>query len=394
MNLFGSIRMPECVYYGEGTLEKLGLEVKRLGTKALIVSDKPMSDLGYVSRVEGILTQNSIFSATYLGVDSETKDTHVESALTEYKNNQCDFIIALGGGSCIDAAKATAVQANNDEELIVYVGGKKDILNQPVPVVAIPTTAGTGSEVTDALVVTNTSLNIKMMIKHPLLMPRIAIVDPLLTLSAPKFLTVATGVDALTHAIEGFISRKSHAFTDDLALSAINHIVKNISRVYSNGDDVEARSKMALASMQAGIAFSNSSVCLVHGMSRPIGAIFHVPHGISNAMLLAPVLEYSLKDCMDRVAEIARYIDKTLADKSDEDAANSFISWIKQLCVDLEIPNLKKWGIDRGEFEHSLDKMATDALASGSPQNNPRTPSKDEIKHLYNVCYEYSFKRI
>ncbi len=390
MNLLGSIRMPECVYYGEGTLEKLSLEVKRLGTNALIVSDKPMNDLGYVNRVEHILTQNSISSTTYLGVDSETKDTHVEEALTEFKNNQCDFIIALGGGSCIDAAKAVAVQANNDEELIAYVGGKKEIQHQPVPVVAIPTTAGTGSEVTDAMVITNTSLNIKMMIKQPLLMPQIAIVDPLLTLSAPKSLTVATGVDALTHAIEAFISRKAHAFTDDLALSAINHIVKNISRVYSNGDDVEARSKMALASMQAGVAFSNASVCLVHGMSRPIGALFHVPHGISNAMLLAPVLEYSLEDCQERLAQISRFIDKSLVDQSDEHAANSFITLIKQLCVDLQIPNLKEWGIDRKEFEQSLEKMATDALASGSPQNNPRTPSKDEIIHLYHVCYEYS----
>ncbi len=389
-----SIRMPECVYYGEGSLEKLSLELERLGRKALIVSDKPMHELGYIARLENILAKGNIGSTVYLGVSSETKDIHVNEALALFQQEECDFIIALGGGSCIDAAKACAVLTRNDVDLIDYVGGKKIIEHEPAPVVAVPTTAGTGSEVTDAMVVTHTKLNIKMMIKQPLLLPKIAIVDPLLTLSAPKSLTVATGIDALSHGIEAFLSQRAHPFTNDLALSAIKALTANIYRVYRNGADVEARAKMSYASMQAGIAFSNASVTLVHGMSRPIGALFDVPHGISNAMLLVPVLEYTLNDCIDKLAKIGRSIDESLVHEGDMVAAQAAISSLRRLCQDLEIPSLQEWGIDESAFNRSLDKMATDALASGSPANHPRLLTKEEMIQLYQRCYAYNYEEI
>ncbi|HLR70535.1 MAG TPA: iron-containing alcohol dehydrogenase [Pseudogracilibacillus sp.] len=390
MDVIGSIRMPKVVHYGEGSIEKLRLEVNQLGKRALIVSDNPMNELGYINKLQTLLTECNVDSSVYLGIDSETKDTHVEEAFTTFQKDECDFIIALGGGSCIDAAKAAAVRVNNQEDFMDYVNGAT-IQHEPVPVVAIPTTAGTGSEVTDAFVVTNTSLDIKMMIKQPVITPHVAIVDPSLTVSVPRSLTVATGIDALSHGVEAFLSRRAHVFTDDIALISIKSIMKNIRDVYTNGDNLKARANMALASMQAGIAFSNSSVALVHGMSRPIGALFNIPHGISNAMLLAPVLEFSLPDCQEQLAQIGRHIDERLGDKSDEVAAKEFISLIKQLCADLEIPSLEEWGVDREKFIASLDKMATDALASGSPSNNPRTPLKEEIIKLYEICFTYQY---
>ncbi|MFE3975025.1 MULTISPECIES: iron-containing alcohol dehydrogenase [unclassified Peribacillus] len=391
MNFIGELRTPNIVYYGDQSLSKLGKVANDLGSKALLISDKPMKDLGYVARVIRYLQGGGVHSITYLGVDSETKDTHVEEALTLFKENECDLIVGLGGGSCIDAAKAVALLARNKSALIEYMGVENEIINDPVSVIAIPTTAGTGSEVTDALVVTDTILDLKMMIKQPKIMPQVAIVDPSLTLSSPKMLTVATGIDALCHALEAYISRKSHPLTNTLALSSIKLIIDNIQRVYEDGNDLEARTQMALASMQAGIAFSNSSVCLVHGMSRPIGALYKVPHGISNAMLLSAVLEFSEGSCVEKLAQVGRTIMEGMEQQSDVDVAKETVLFIKKLCVDLNIPNLKAWGINEEDFEQSLEKMATDALASGSPGNHPRVPSKEEIIDLYRVSFTYDY---
>ncbi|MBO1000026.1 iron-containing alcohol dehydrogenase [Bacillus sp. SD075] len=394
MNFIGELRTPNIVYYGNQSLSKLGKVASDLGSKALLISDKPMKDLGYVARVIRYLQGEGVHSITYLGVDSETKDTHVEEALTLFKEKECDLIVGLGGGSCIDAAKAVALLARNESALIEYMGVENEIINDPVSVIAIPTTAGTGSEVTDALIVTDTIKDIKMMIKHPKIMPQVAIVDPSLTLSSPKMLSVATGIDALCHALEAYISRKSHPLTNTLALSSIKLIIDNIQRVYEDGNDLEARTQMALASMQAGIAFSNSSVCLVHGMSRPIGALYKVPHGISNAMLLSAVLEFSESSCVEKLSQVGRTIMKGMEQQSDVVVAKETVLFIKKLCVDLNIPNLKAWGINEEDFEQSLEKMATDALASGSPGNHPRVPSKEEIIDLYRVSFTNDYSTI
>ncbi|SFE51973.1 iron-containing alcohol dehydrogenase [Alteribacillus iranensis] len=388
------LRIPGAVYYGEDSFIQLKEEATKLGSKPLLISDQPMKDLGYVDKVVELLSSEDIDCVTYLGVDSETKDTHVSEALEILQKNDCDFIIGLGGGSCMDAAKATAVQATNDNALMDYVGNKKSIENAPLPVVAIPTTAGTGSEVTDAFVVTNTKEDIKMMIKQPVITPEVAIVDPILTSTSPAKLTVATGIDALCHSLEAYISKKSHPLTDVLALDSIRLITGSIKDAYQNGENMEARKDMARASMQAGIAFSNSSVCLVHGMSRPIGALFHVPHGISNAMLLAVVLEFTKNHCVEELAHIGRAILDDVDELSDQETADKTISFIKELCRDLDIPNLQSWGISAQEFEQSLEKMAEDALASGSPGNNPIVPTKEEIMELYRIAYSYDYEAV
>ncbi len=385
-------RMPKSVLYGRNSLEKLGEQSKKLGKRAFIVTDTIMEKLGYVEKCMQQLNKKGITVSTYNKVDAEPTNIHVLEALSLCKEEKCDFIIGIGGGSCIDAAKAVAVLYTNGGEVEDYVQKDIEIENNPLPLIAIPTTSGTGSEVTSVAVITNKKTDVKMMMKHPSFIPKVAIIDPVLTSSLPPQITAATGIDALCHAIEAYISKVSQPLTDVLALSAIESIMKYLRIAYEDGRNMEAREAMMIASLQAGIAFSNASVTLVHGMSRPVGALFHVPHGISNAILLPTVLEFTKTSAMKRLAKIGRSLNKDLYSNSDEEVADYTLGEIKKLCFDLRIPNLKEYGIDEIEFENAISKMASDAIESGSPANNPRVPSYDEIKELYRECFNYKYK--
>ncbi|MEN1967923.1 iron-containing alcohol dehydrogenase [Lentibacillus sp. N15] len=392
METYAYFQMPQRVHYGRGTFEKVGEEVQKKGRKALIISDKVMEQIGNVSACIDNLKSRQIDSEIYLGVESEPTDKYVEKALSLFKEKACDVIVSIGGGSCIDTAKAVAVLATNGGYIGDYMGGKKMASTDPIPHIAIPTTAGTGSEATDVTVIDNTSTHVKMMIKQPAFLPYAALVDPLLSKSSPKKVTAATGVDALSHAIEAYISRLSHPMTDTMALSAMKRITANLLAAYENGDNIDARENMSIGALQAGIAFSNASVCLVHGMSRPIGALFGIPHGFSNAMLLPAVLEYSKDDCIHRLADLGRIFSEKAETMPDEEAANVAVASVKELCTKLNIPNLKTWGVDQEQFEKAIPKMAEDAIDSGSPGNNPWSPTKEEIENLYRVCYDYQFE--
>ncbi len=372
-------------------MRNVGKEAAQRGKKALIVSDSIISGLGFVDQCKELLDENKVEHTVYLGIESEPVDIYVEEAWNQCKDEGCDLIISIGGGSCLDTAKAVSVLMTNNGYIGDYMGGRKTAKVKGIPHIAIPTTAGTGSEATDVTVITNTKNDVKMMIKQPAFLPEVAIVDPYLTISSPPRVTAATGVDALSHAIEAYISKKAHPMTDMFALSAMELIIKNIRKAFQNGHDIEAREAMALGALQAGTAFSNASVCLVHGMSRPIGALFHVPHGVSNAMLLPAVLEYSKENCIERVADLGVIFSKRAEGLPLEERAVFAVSEVKKLCLDLEIPNLKEWGIDKDDFESAIDKMADDALDSGSPANNPKVPRKEEIEELYRVCYSYQF---
>ncbi len=385
-------RMPKSVLYGRNSLEKLGEQSKKLGKRAFIVSDTIMEKLGYVESCIKQLNAKGITVSTYNKVNTEPTNIHVLEALSICKEGKCDFIIGIGGGSCIDVAKAIAVLYTNGGEIEDYVQKDVEIEKDPLPLIAIPTTSGTGSEVTSVVVITNKKTDVKMMIKHPNFTPQVAIIDPILTRSLPPYITAATGVDALCHAIEAYFSKVSQPLTDVLALSAIESIMKYLRIAYEDGDNMEAREAMMIASLQAGIAFSNASVTLVHGMSRPVGALFHVPHGISNAILLPTVLEYTKAKAVRRLADIGHNLNKDLYSHSDEEVANYTIAEIKKLCFDLRIPNLREYGIGEVEFENAISKMAKDAIASGSPSNNPRVPSYEEIKELYRKCFDYQYE--
>lgn len=386
-----TVQSPETIVYGRDAFEEAGVYAKKLGTKALIVSDPIMDSLGIVAKCIALLKEQGLETVSYLGVTTEPIDTYVEEALELADQESCDVIISVGGGSCIDTAKAVAVVATNGGYIKDYMNMNKIASEQPIPHIAIPTTAGTGSEATNATVITDTTNDVKMMIKQPAFMPDVAIVDPVLTMTSPPAITAATGIDALSHAVEGYLSRLAHPYTNMLALSAMKLIVENMLTVYEDGANIEAREAMAIGSLQAGLAFSNASVTLVHGMSRPIGALFHVPHGISNAMLLPAVLEYSKDTCIDRLADLGGFFNKEGHSMSQEQLADFAIQSIKNLCKKMGIGNLQEWGIEEQAFYSAVPKMAEDALASGSPGNNPKVPTKEELMELYKTAYHYEF---
>lgn len=392
MEGFAVFHTPEKILYGRGSFQQAGKQAAARGKKALIVTDEVMTKLGYVAELRQLLTAEGVESVVYRGVASEPTDQYIAEALEMLESEACDVVLSLGGGSCIDTAKAIVVLENNGGYIGDYIGGQKDCTPPRIHHIALPTTAGTGSEATDVTVITNTTTDVKMMIKHPVFMPAVAIVDPYLTQSAPPQIVAATGVDALCHAIEAFLSKKAHPMTDTLAKSAIGLIVRSLERAYHDPTDLDAKEAMCLGSLQAGMAFSNASVTLVHGMSRPIGALFHVPHGLSNAMLLPAVLEFSKHACAKQLAQIGELFfekDHKAFDGDVSEKADAVIHRIMEICSSLNIPDLKSWGIPEKEFQAALEKMAGDALASGSPANNPRVPTKEEIISLYQICYQY-----
>jgi len=373
---------PGAIYYGIDSLENYCDKLAAVGGKALIATDSMMSKLGYVEKLLEILKNQNVEYFVYNEIDSEPTNIHVEKGIQKYKENNCDFLIALGGGSPIDTAKAISVMINNPGHISSYMGVGK-VPKKGSPVVAIPTTAGTGSEVTQFTIIADTTTNVKMLISSEYLVPDIAIVDPLFTMTTPPNITAATGIDALTHAVEAYTSIRHQPLTDIFSLSAIKRISKYLKKAWLNGNDKEARSEMMLAAMEAGLAFSNSSVTIVHGMSRPIGALFHIPHGISNAVLLPACMEFAITGTPERFADVARTLGLDTRKLSSITAAKEGVKIIKQLCLDVEIPSISGLGIDKEEFLGKIDKMAADALASGSPNNTARKPSKEDIINIY-----------
>jgi alcohol dehydrogenase class IV len=277
--------------------------------------------------------------------------------------------------------------ATNEGPLPEYLGYHK--IPQPgLPLVAVPTTAGTGSEVTRVTVITDTSRDVKMMILSDHLMPRVALADYKLTLTCPPGLTANVGVDSLTHAIESYVSAKANPVTDLLALRAAGLIGQNLRRAQRDGGDEEAREALMLGAMLAGAAFSNASVALVHGMSRPIGAHFHVPHGLSNAVLLPTVTRWSVGGAQERYATIARAMGLAGDDASDEQATARLVDELDALNADLGVPRLGELeGVEREHFDRVKGDMAEAALASGSPGFNPRVPTAEEIVALYDEAW-------
>ncbi|MDD3655786.1 MAG: iron-containing alcohol dehydrogenase [Atribacterota bacterium] len=378
--------IPQMIYYGLGTLEGACDKLAKIGNKPLVITDKIMTDIGYADRVVNYMKKQKLEISLFNEVNTEPTDYYVEKGTNLFKENYCDFVIALGGGSPIDTAKAISLMVSNPGEIQDYMGLGKVKQNGP-PIVAIPTTSGTGSEVTQFTIITDTKKDVKMLIGSEYLIPKIAINDPALTMSVPPNITAATGIDALTHAIEAYTSRRHQPLADNFALSSIKRISKYLRRAWANGDDEEARSEMMLAAMEAGMAFNNSSVTIVHGMSRPLGALFHIPHGISNAVLLPACLEYAIMGLPERFANIAKAMGVKDSNLSDLDFAKEGLILIKKLCEDVEIPSISGLGIDKNTFMKRLDKMATDALASGSPYNTARKPSKEDIIKIYEKSF-------
>lgn len=373
--------VPPTILSGAGAINDLAAQLQGKGKKALLVTDSIMAKIGNVEKVTRLLTEAGIAVAVYDEVNSEPTDSIVAKGTALFQENGCDMIIALGGGSPIDAAKAIGVMAVSPGRISDYM---QQVIQAEIPyLAAIPTTAGTGSEVTQFTIITDTKANVKMLLKGPAVMPKLAVVDPELTLTTPPKVTVATGIDALCHALEAYTSRCAQPLADTFALSAIRRIFKYLPAAYADGQNVTARLQMSLGALEAGIAFNNSSVTLIHGMSRPIGALFHVPHGVSNAILLAVCLRFAIHGDYGRFAAIARMLELADASLSDQEAAQALVEAVSAFCQALAVPTPAELGIDKDAFDNNLDKMASDALASGSPGNTLRQPSKAEIMEMY-----------
>lgn len=378
--------MPKEIITGHEAMELAGKYFKQFGEKALIVTDSVMVKLGNVEKVEHILKKEKVEYEIFEGIDGEPTDVMIQNGKAIYMKGQCDFLIAVGGGSAIDSMKAIAVLVANGGEITDYVG--QSITGVFPKMAAIPTTAGTGAEATQFTIITDTKNNIKMLLRGRNLIPDLAVIDSQFTLTAPPKITAATGVDALTHAIEAYTSQKAQTLSDVFALSAIKRIFQYLPVAFRDGKNEKAREQMAIAALEAGIAFNNSSVTLVHGMSRPIGALFHVPHGISNAMLLKECLMFALEGNYSRFADLGRAIKAADEKSSDQLASERFLTHVEQLCKKLEIPTLEEYGIDKNEYYEVIDKMVHDAMESGSPQNTWRKLHAEDLKHIYSKLWK------
>ncbi len=377
--------IPNHTVVGTNVLGDAAPLLKKMGNKAFIVTGRHVAVSDMMKQLTALLDENGIGCVIFDGITGEPNDTMIENGVEMLKSSGCDFIIGIGGGSPLDSAKAIAAMAVNEGSIADYNG--KEITGEILPLAAIPTTAGTGSEATKFTVITDSEKGIKMLLKGDVLVPKLAIVDSSFTVGAPKSVTSATGLDALTHAVEAYTSRKAFSMTDTLAVSAVKRIMKYLPIAYKEPDNSLAREQMSIAALEAGICINNSSVTIVHGMSRPIGALFHVPHGMSNAMLLKECLSFAVSGAYEKFANLGRETGAASGSDSDETAAEKFIDSLQNICDVCEIPTLEQYGIDRDEYYSKISKMATDAVASGSPANTVKEVTVDDCIEIYKKLY-------
>jgi len=381
------ITTPRLMAVGGGALAELPSMLGRLGlAKPLIVTDPFLVSSGHLGRATDWLERAGIPWKVFSETVADPTTAVVELGTACLADGDFDSLVAIGGGSSIDTAKAMSVLAANGGQMRDYKV-PAEIPQAGPPIVAIPTTAGTGSEVTRFTVITDTESDEKMLIAGLACCPLAAIVDYELTLTMPLRLTADTGLDSLTHAIEAYVSRRANPFTDGLAKNAMGLIARHIRTACAEPDNRAAREAMMLGATTAGMAFSNASVCLVHGMSRPIGAFFHVPHGLSNAMLLPEITAFSVPAALERYADCARAMGVAEEGEGSQGAVARLLDELRRLNEDLKVPTPRSWGIDAERYEELLPVMASQALASGSPGNNPRIPTSDEIIALYRRVY-------
>ncbi len=382
-----SLMTPQLVLMGGGSRRETGRVLNRLGLRhPLIVTDAFLVKTGVVGEIEATLRAAGLAVGIFDETVPDPTVEVIEAGVARLKSEAFDCLLAIGGGSPMDTAKAMAVLAKGGGAMRDYkVPASAD--HADLPVICIPTTAGTGSEVTRFAVITDAATDEKMLIMGLACLPRAAIVDYELTLTKPLRLTADTGIDALTHAIEAYVSRKATPLSDVYALEAMGVIYPNLRAACFEPSNHAAREAMMRGATLAGLAFSNASVALVHGMSRPIGAFFHVPHGLSNAMLLPAVTAFSAPAALERYATVARTLRLASAEAGDQAAVSALLEALTTLNRDLTVPTPEAYGIDEAHYLGLMERMAEQALASGSPGNNPRVPTADEIVTLYRAAY-------
>ncbi|MFK0206541.1 iron-containing alcohol dehydrogenase [Agrobacterium sp. NPDC090283] len=386
--MINRVLMPREMLIGGGSRFRLPAVVKSLGVnRPLLVCDPVMQKLGHAEALLQALAEEGIAAAVFSDVVEDPTDISIAALVKHVADGDHDGLVALGGGSAMDTAKAGAIVATSGEKLSA-LKVPRIVDFSVMPVIAIPTTAGTGSEVTRAAVVTDTAASEKMLMLGTAALPVAAIIDYELTLTCPYRVTVDTGIDALTHALEALVNRNGNAHSEALALSALKLIGAHLERVANDPEDRDAREAMMLGATHAGLAVSNTSTALIHGLSRPVGAFFHVPHGMSNAMVLPLVTQFSLSSALSNYAAAARALGCASAADSDQIAGTKLVEAFIGLNRRLKVPTPQAFGIDRSRYLDLVPEMVRQGLASGTPANNPRVPTAAEMTRLYDLAYD------
>lgn len=382
------ILLPRILQLGRDSRAMIAELLNQLNcSKPLIVTDSQIVKLGFVQELQHLLKQQNITADYFDDTIAEPTASSVEAGADYIARHDYDVLIAIGGGSVIDSTKAMSILSQHGGKCKDYRFPRQVNL-QGLPVIALPTTAGTGSEATQFTVITDDQSHEKMLCVGTGFMPVAAVLDYALTLTMPPRTTADTGMDALTHAIEAYVSQKANAYSDVQAIAAMQLIGANLELAYFQPHNQHAHEAMMLAAHLAGVAFNNASVALVHGMSRPIGAFFHVAHGLSNAMLLPLVTAFSSIAAPERYAACAVALGVANTQDNIELAVEKLTEALYSLQHILDVPSLQQLGVEKKDFDRHIYTMAEQAIASGSPANNPRIPSKEDIVQLYQKLWD------
>ncbi|MBL0937219.1 MAG: iron-containing alcohol dehydrogenase [Desulfomicrobium sp.] len=374
-----SYHIPTQIEFGNGAIARLPEFVKALGgSRVLVVGDPGVQRAGLIDRVQAILTGASIFNAVFADVESDPATRSVDEGTVHGKANGCDLVVGIGGGSALDTAKAIGLMLVNDGNIKDYVGIGK-VPRAGAPVIAVPTTAGTGSELTIWSVLSDKVAKAKISVGSVLNCPAIALLDPELTLSLPPQITAATGMDALTHALESYVNTATQPISEAMSDQAMTLIARSLRKAVADGSDVEARGDMLLASTIAAMAFNSTRLGLVHAFAMPLGAKFGIPHGLVNAIMLPGVMRFNHLANPRKFARIAEIFGEKTASLPVEEVAALSVSAIEKLKLDVGITaKLSNFGVTEGRFDEIVDE----AMLSGNVPVNPRQPTKDDMKAL------------
>lgn len=376
--------IPAYSLMGVGCSNEVGAQAKALGaTNVLLVTDVVLNKLGVADKIKGLLVEAGIKVTIFDGAEPNPKDTNVAAGLQVYMDNKCDAIVTLGGGSSHDCGKGIGIVANNGGKISDYAGLFAVPKAMP-PVIAVNTTAGTGSEVSGGVVITNTATKVKMAILDRHAVPAVAINDPLLMVGMPPALTAATGMDALTHAVEGYVAILSTPLTECIDLKAVELVAEYLPAAVANGQNLVARDKMAYAEYLAGSTMCNAGLGLVHAMAHQLGGFYNLPHGVCNAILLPVVCEFNMIACTQRFADIAVALGENITGLSTAEAGAKAVAAIRRLSKEVGIPaNLSELGVVK---ESDFETLAANALKDACAIFNPRPASLKEVVSLFQAA--------
>jgi alcohol dehydrogenase len=373
------IRFPTEIIFGNDTINQIGTKSREYGSKAFLVTGRSaMRKAGSIEKIMDLL-KSAEFDNVYLYDQAEHDPSvkTVDRGVKLAKDGNYDVLIGVGGGSAMDTAKTIASLMNNEGSAADYQSGK-EITKSGVPFIAVPTTAGTGAEITNNSVITNTEKKIKQSIRSPLMIAKVAIVDPVLTVTMPPGVTASSGMDALTQAIETYVSLAANPFSDTLALRSISLISHNLVKAFENGNDIEAREKMGMGSLFGAMAFANAALGAVHGLAHPIGALFDVAHGVICGLLLPYVMQYNLSVKIERFAQVAKAMEQNIDGESDEFNAQKAVDFVHDMIAKMQLPKrLNELGISRDDL-----LLIANSAKGSSLNNNPRPTNPESLVEI------------